>query len=66
LAWAPVAMIRVSASQTWPLSVSSRKGRWERSALSTMSVTISVPTCAAWACICSISQGPWITSAKPG
>ena len=24
------------------------------------SMTISVPTCSAWACICSISQGPWI------
>ena len=66
LAWAPVAMIRVSASQTWPLSVSRRNGRFDRSAVVTMSLTISVPTCAAWACICSISQGPWMTSAKPG
>ena len=40
LAWAPVAMMRVSASQTWPLSVSSRNGRFDRSAFVTMSVTI--------------------------
>ena len=66
LAWAPVEMITVSASQSWPLSVFSRNGRCDRSALSTMSLTISVPTCSAWACICSISQGPWMTSAKPG
>ena len=27
---------------------------------------ISVPTCSAWAFISSISQGPWMTLAKPG
>ena len=31
-----------------------------------MSCMILVPTCSAWSCICSISHGPWITSAKPG
>ena len=31
-----------------------------------VSTAILVPTCSAWACICSISQGPWIASAKPG
>ena len=37
-----------------------------RSTLVTWSVTIRVPTCSACFCICSISQGPWMTSAKPG
>ena len=30
------------------------------------SQTILVPTCSAWACISSISHGPWMTSRKPG
>ncbi len=66
LASAPVEMITVSASQTSPLSQTMRNGRLERSAETTMSLTICAPTASAWAFICSISQGPWITSAKPG
>ena len=34
--------------------------------LLTWSATSLVPTWAACFCICSMSQGPWITSAKPG
>jgi len=44
----------------------SRNGRWASSSLVTRSVTILVPTWAACFSICSISQGPWMTSAKPG
>ena len=36
------------------------------SALAMWSDTSLVPTCSAWARICSMSHGPWITSAKPG
>ena len=43
-----------------------RVRRLEVSRLLTWSVTMRVPTCSACFCICSMSQGPWITSAKPG
>ena len=43
-----------------PESPSSRNGRRARSTLAMWSMMNSVPTCSAWACICSISQGPWI------
>ena len=36
----------------------------DRSTEVTMSPRHSAPTCSAWAFICSISQGPWIGSAK--
>jgi len=63
---APVEMISVSAVYCVPLSALIANGRRDRSTLVTVSWTNLVPTCAAWACICSISQGPWMTSAKPG
>ena len=42
------------------------KGRRRRSTLAMVSLMNSVPTCSACSCICSISQGPWMASAKPG
>ena len=42
-----------------------RAGATGRPAVMMSWITV-VPTCSAWACICSISQGPWMASAKPG
>ena len=49
-----------------PKSPRQRNGRAEKSTSTITSGTIRVPTCSACAAICSISQGPWMASAKPG
>ena len=57
-------LARVAAGA--PESPTARKGRRERSTSVITSPMTRAPTCSACAFICSISQGPWMTSAKPG
>src|SRR3712207_3322752 len=66
LAWAPVATTRASQLQVSPESQVRRNGRCPSSTATTWSETMRVPTCSACRRICSMSQGPWMTSAKPG
>ena len=65
-ACAPVATISTSAVKTSPPSSQTRNGVCDRSTPLTRSKTSSAPQCAACCAICSMSQGPWIASAKPG
>ena len=66
LAWAPVQMMSASQVYSVPESPLSQIGLSVSLTSVIVSETTSVPTCSAWAFICSISHGPWTTSAKPG